>query len=370
LVEVRIGGAKKALYGELEMSNGSIARDIEIKKSSARLGYGSRMTGEASCCRLTPTQVGRHLMAITIAALVMTGCQARLDLSGVLLQQSQPIQRADLLQAAAANEDTIVAVGAMGIVITSEDRGANWQRTTIPGKPFLIDVSACSSSDFFAIDNAGALWARASSNGWLQRPLPEGTEPQALTCDESGTLWLVGGFGTIMSSGNGGGDWETSSLDDDIYLTTVQFVDSAHAYITGEFGTVLQTGDRGATWERVQDLPDNFYPQAAQFTDRRTGWIVGLNGTVLHTGDGGQTWNQEENDSNAPLYGVTSVGDGLVAVGDNATVLYRSPSRPHWVELERSDRMLTYLRGIVALSDDQFAAVGGGILFTSTLPQN
>ena len=327
------------------------------------------MSNEASCCNITATHVRRYYSASMLALLLLAGCQARLDLSGVHAQQSQAIQRADLLQAAAEHEGLIVTVGAMGVVITSEDGGTSWQRTTIVEKPFFIDVSVCPAGDFYAIDNVDGLWSRQSGSSWSSSPLPEGTEPQALTCDDSGTLWVIGGFGTILSSADAGSNWDAYSLDEDVYLTTVQFVDAAHGFVTGEFGTVLYTEDHGSSWQRAQDLPDSFYSQAAYFIDANTGWVVGLNGTIWHTSDGAQTWRQENNGNKAPLYGIATVGDAIVAVGDNATVLYRRRGDPSWSKLEGSVGSRTYLRAIVGLGGDQFTAAGGGVLFTAAVPQ-
>ena len=327
------------------------------------------MSKEASCNNITPTYVGRYCLALMLVLLLVAGCQARLDWSGVHSQQSRSIQRADLLQAATEYKGTIVTVGAMGVVITSEDGGKSWQRTAIVEKPFFIDVSVCPAGDFYAIDNVGVLWSRQSDTSWSQRLLPEGTEPQALTCDVSGTLWVVGGFGTILSSGDAGSNWDAYSLDEDVYLTTVQFVDAAHGFITGEFGIVLYTGNRGLTWQRARDFPDNFYPQAAHFIDESTGWVVGLNGKIWYTSDGAQTWHQENNGNNAPLYGIATVGDAVVAVGDNATVLYRRRSDPSWSKLDSSVSTRMYLRAIVGLGGHQFAAAGGGVLFTGAVPQ-
>ena len=327
------------------------------------------MSNEASCCNTTATPVRRYCSVSMLALLFVAGCQARLDLSHVHWQQSQTIQRADLLQAAAEHAGTIVTVGAMGVVITSEDSGTNWQRTTIVEKPFFIDVSACPDGDFYAIDNVDGLWSRQSGTSWSSRPLPEGTEPQALTCDLSGTLWVVGGFATILSSTDSGSNWDAFSLDEDVYLTTVQFVDAAHGFVTGEFGTVLYTGDHGSSWQRAEDLPDSFYSQAARFIDPSTGWVVGLNGTIWHTSDGAQTWQQENNGNTAPLYGIATVGDAVVTVGDNATVLYRRRSDPSWSKLKSSVGTRTYLRAVVGLGGDQFTAAGGGVLFTAAVPQ-
>ena len=327
------------------------------------------MAKESSCCNIPATHVRRYFPALMIVILLLASCQARLDLSGVQSQQSRSVQRADLLQAAAEHRGTVVTVGAMGVVITSEDGGTSWQRTAIVEKPFLIDVSACPNGEFYAIDNVDMLWSRQSGSSWSPIPLPEGTEPQALTCDASGTLWLVGGFATILSSSDAGSSWDPYSLDEDVYLTTVQFVDAVHGFVTGEFGIVLYTDDGGSTWRQVQNLPDNFYPQAAHFVDQSTGWVVGLNGTIWHTSDGAQTWQQENNGNNAPLYGIAIVGDAVVAVGDNATVLYRHRSKPSWSKLESSVGTRMYLRAIVGLGDQQFTAAGGGVLFTGAVPQ-
>lgn len=328
------------------------------------------MAEEASCCNATPPRVRRYCPILILVQVLVASCQAQLDLSGVQTQQSRPVQRADLLQAAAEHEGTIVTVGAMGVIITSEDGGASWQRTTIAGKPFFLDVSVCPTGDFYSIDKIGVLWSRQSDSSWSPGPLPQGEEPQALTCDRSGTLWVVGGFGTILSSANAGNSWHTYSLDDDIYLTTVQFVDAVHGFVTGEFGIVLYTEDGGSSWQRARELPDNFYAQAARFIDRSTGWVVGLNGTIWYTNDAAKTWHQESNGNNAPLYGIDTVGNVLVAVGDNATVLYREPDDPSWSKLESSAGTRMYLRAIVDLGDSKFMAAGGGVLFTSNLPQS
>jgi len=326
------------------------------------------MAKNASCSNITRSHVNRTRPVLILILSLIAGCQARLDLSGVQMQQSRPVQRADLLQAAAEHAGTIVTVGAMGVILTSEDGGNSWQRTIVAGNPFFLDVSDCPTGAFYSIDTVGVLWSRQSDNSWSSAPLPQGDEPQALTCDPTGKLWVVGGFATIMSSVDSGNSWDTFSLDEDIYLTTVQFVDAVHGFVTGEFGIVLYTNDGGSSWQRARELPDSFYAQAAHFTDRNTGWVVGLNGTIWYTNDAAQSWQKESNGNDAPLYGIDAIGDVLVAVGDNATVLYRRASDPTWSKLDSAVGTRMYLRAIVGLGDRKFAAGGGGVLFTGTLP--
>jgi hypothetical protein len=202
--------------------------------------------------------------------MILAGCEAPLDLAGVNSQLSQPTQRADLFQAAARHQDTVIAVGGMGTIVQSLDGGGSWQRTTVPGKPFLVDVAVCPDGSFHAIDKTDGIWSIQPDGIWARQALPEMTEPQAMTCDASGVIWVTGGFSTILHSTDAGANWDSWSLDEDLYLTTIQFVDQQHGIVTGEFGTVLLTADSGLTWSRADDLPDSFYPQSAYFTSETT----------------------------------------------------------------------------------------------------
>lgn len=312
---------------------------------------------------------GRAVVFCVLLATALAGCEAPLDLTGVNAQLSLPIYRSDLFQATARYQDTVIAVGGMGAVLKSPDGGSSWQRTTLPGKPFLVDVVACPNGNFHAIDKQDGFWSGRPDGLWTRQALPEMTEPQAMTCDASNVLWVTGSFSAILHSTDGGASWESWSGDEDIYLTTIQFVDSRHGIVTGEFGTVLLSADNGISWNRADDLPDSFYPQSTYFSSPATGWVVGLNGTIWKTIDGGQSWQQAPSGISIPLYGITGFGNTLVAVGENTTIVYQKIGASSWSLLNGSVKSRSYLRGIIGLNDNQFiAAGGGGALFAFTLP--
>jgi photosystem II stability/assembly factor-like uncharacterized protein len=305
-----------------------------------------------------------------ILAATLVGCEAPLDLTAVEAESARPTHRADLLQAVARHEDKVVVVGGMGTVLQSADGGGSWQRTTLPGKPFLVDVAACPDGRFYAVEQTDGLWPLQPDGSQNRLALPEMTEPQALTCDASATLWVIGGFSTILHSTDGGSSWESWSLEEDLYLTTIQFIDRDHGVVTGEFGTVLLTADGGLTWVRASDLPDSFYPQAAWFASPTVGWVVGLNGTIWTTEDGAQSWQSMQSGSNAPLYGIAGFDDALLAVGENGAMLHYSVGDPGWAPLEGGTRSRGYLRGVAALKDGSFVvAGGGGVLYTLAAPK-
>jgi len=302
---------------------------------------------------------------------VLAGCEAQLDLSGVDARRSQATHRSDLFQAVARDQDTVITVGGMGAIVQSTDGGDNWIRTTLPGKPFLIDITVCPDGGFHAIEKTDGLWSIQADGSWARQALPEMTEPQAMTCDSNNVIWVTGGFSTIIHSVDAGASWESWTIDEDLYLTTIQFVDDGHGIATGEFGTVLLTADSGVSWDRADDLPDSFYPQSTYFSSPETGWVVGLNGTIWATGNGGQSWQHAPSGTNIPLYGISGFGDTLVAVGENTTILYQSPGDSSWKLLDGAVKSRTYLRGIIGMGGNQFiAAGGGGALFTVTVPQN
>lgn len=301
--------------------------------------------------------------------IVLAGCEAPLDLSGIEAESARPFHRYDLFQAVARHADRVLVVGGMGAVVHSTDGGGSWQRTNLPGKPFLLDVAACPDGGFHAVEQTDGLWSMQPDGAWARQALPDMIEPMALTCDPSGTLWVIGGYSTILHSLDRGASWDRWSLDEDLYLTTIQFIDRDHGVATGEFGTVLLTADGGSTWDRASDLPDSFYPQAAYFASPDAGWVVGLNGTIWATVDGAQTWESMPTGTNAPLYGIAGLGDRLLATGENATVLYHRVGDASWNALEDFTDARGYLRGAVGVGDGRFVvAGGGGALIEVTLP--
>ena len=313
--------------------------------------------------------VGLGRRCCILIGVLLAGCEAPLDLSGVEAELERPVHRADLFQAAARHEDRVVVVGGMGAIVQSTDGGGNWQRTNLPDNPFLLDVTACPDGRFHAIEQTDGLWSLQPDGSWTRQALPEMTEPMALSCDPSATLWVVGGFSTILHSTDGGANLDTWSLEEDLYLTTIQFVDRDHGVSTGEFGTVLLTADGGSTWERASDLPESFYPQAAYFAGPTTGWVVGLNGTIWKTDDSGESWQSIPSSSAAPLYGITGSGDLLLAVGDNATVLHHRLGAAAWAPIEDIVDSRSYLRAVADLGGGRFVVSGGGgALFTVTAP--
>lgn len=302
-------------------------------------------------------------LRLALIALVLSACEAPLNLSGVEQERQKLVHRTDRFQAIDHRGDQMVLVGAHGAVMSSDDAGQNWQRRQLPGKPMLIDVAMCDDGRVAALDSRRHLWVAAAGDADFRSfEIPTQESLLTMDCAPDGRVWVGGSFSTLLSSSDGE-KWQETSLNEDLMFTTLQFLDDQYAVATGEFGSVAVTEDGGANWQPIDPMPNEFYPQASLFTDRNTGWSVGLNGKVLSTKDAGRSWQVQKSETQTPLYGLASNGGKLYAVGDNGTVLRLEGER--WLRMGEEPVGIGYLRAVAALGD-RVVVAGAGVV--SELP--
>ena len=100
----------------------------------------------------------RALAAAVVFTLLLSGCEAQLNLAGVEQQRAQSRMRFDMFQAMARGEDQLIAVSSTGAVLASTTAGLSWERTDLPDNPTLIDIAACPDGRFAALDTRRKLW--------------------------------------------------------------------------------------------------------------------------------------------------------------------------------------------------------------------
>jgi len=312
----------------------------------------------------------RFLNPLLVAGLSSTliGCEAALDVEAVARQAQQPHQRTDFYQAMASNRIVTVLVGNEGVVVSSKDNGAHWQRQQLPTNMSLIDLAVCPDDSFIALSFDNRLWhADPQAQTWTPHTLPSPEQMMATACAPDGAWWAAGAFSTLQSSADQGQNWSEVSLDEDVIFTTLQFVGPRQAVVSGEYGLRFVTQDAGDSWESSGSLPDEFYPHASYYSSLEKGWVGGLNGFIWHTTDGGENWQRQPTDTQAPIFGFIEGSQGLYAVGENATVLQLNGQQ--WRSLPTPDQPL-YLRAGRLLPNQHLLAAGGrGLLLNIPLPK-
>lgn len=288
---------------------------------------------------------------------LLAGCSASADGIGGADAKSNQTERFDAFQAAADNGRILVVVGNNGVVVTSVDRGASWQRREIAKDAALIGIAACADGSFAALDFFHRVWfADASATSWKALPIKEPANPLAIACDRSNRLWVVGSGATIAMSADRGASWTKTVVGDDLLLATIQFVDGERVFVTGEFGSVFASNDGGATWKAKTKIGADFYPYAAHFSDAQNGWVAGLAGVVMRTEDGGTTWQKTANPVGAPVYGLAVDRGEAVGVGVNG-LMFRF-REANWTLADV--RPVAYLRAVLPLPEGKLLLAGSG----------
>ena len=180
--------------------------------------------------------------------------------------------------------------------------------------------------------------------------------------------WAVGESGTIICTKDGGLTWkkQTSPATSE-RLLQVRFIDERRGMAIGTYGVILRTTDGGATWTRVPSFREDVTLNDLAFIDDHEGWIAGEFQTILHTTDGGATWTRQHGGKNGRLFGLAFRDSKHgVAVGTQGAVLVTADGGKTWKEgrtatadtllkvryFGPSSLMAVGLRGAVAASAD------------------
>ena len=307
-------------------------------------------------------------MALLFIAL--GACEAPLDLSYVEAEVAKNLRRYDILQAAAHSGDEVMVVSSVGAIVVSTDGGENWQRFELPGRPPLIDITACPSGEFFALDTERRIWSRGGESGqWISSDLDTPESTLSIHCAPNGRLWVTASFSTLYWSEGDMQRWTEFSLYEDLQFTAVRFVDEQKGFALGEFGTVLTSTDSGDSWQALEPIPNEFYPMGVDFLNAQTGWAGGLDGVIWQTTDGGLSWERQRSVTSAPIYNIHASEHGVFAVGGSAKLVERVGGK--WQTFEGGTEVLAFMRGVETLDNGSLLVAGGaGTLAVIPLAQH
>jgi photosystem II stability/assembly factor-like uncharacterized protein len=250
--------------------------------------------------------------------------------------------------------------GQNGLILHTKDGGETWQKQQSGTEVAIFALSffdrnhgwgAADRATYLRTTNGGESW----EVGYIQ-PSLEGVSEEATLAMvdpnlydvhfiDANTGWMVGDFGKIYHSTDGGVTWKEqqnsllgqAGIDDALNLPTffgVSFANATEGVVVGLEGKVGKTTNGGEQWTFTADelslfSPDPLYAplllgdskgwvvgaagrvlqlrngewkpaslgmpivtwlRAVDFFDDNHGWIVGGYGTILHTTDGGKSW--------------------------------------------------------------------------------
>ncbi|ORT82935.1 glycosyl hydrolase [Burkholderia puraquae] len=191
----------------------------------------------------------------------------------------------------------VVSVGANGIVLLSDNRGATYrQAKAVPVSSTLTSVSFIDAS----------------------------------------TGWAVGHWGAILKTTDGGETWEIQRLatTEDRPLFGVHFIDANHGVAVGLWSLILVTDDGGKTWtKREAVLPNGKKSDLNLFGlfSNKNGEIFATaeKGQLLISRDKGNTWESVETGYKGSFWCGVALPDGVLLVGGLRGTLMRSEDNGH-----------------------------------------
>lgn len=296
--------------------------------------------------------------------------------------------RAVFLGAAMAGP-RLVAVGERGMVVLSDDGGAQWRQAPVPTSVTLTAVRFADDRRGVAVghgatvlvtDDGGATWTRrldgrqaaalaleAARRSGDPGRIKEAQQLQAQGADKpflDVLLWdaqkflAVGAYGIAFATTDGGLSWSP-------WMDRIPNAKGHHLYVASRFGDTLliageqgllaRSGDNGKTFSPLPSPYKGSWFAAALRQDEIV--LAGLRGNVWRSANAGKTWVQIGNPSQASITSlVQSQGQLLLAnhagmvlrlQGDALSPLNREPMAP--------------LAGLVTVGDRLFGVGVAGI---------
>lgn len=193
----------------------------------------------------------------------------------------------------------LLAAGAMGEILYTDDRGAHWRpaRRDHDRRALLVDMA-------FA---------------------PDGK-----------TGFAVGHEGWILRTSDGGDSWQevAFSKENGEPLMSIARLPSGHWITVGAFGRALVSKDGGQTWQPLAlpaEVEDKHLNHIASAADGQSWLIVGERGMVLRSTDAGQSWQSEPDFYNGSFYNaMPASGGGWLVYGMRGNVFLQAAPGAAW----------------------------------------
>ncbi|HYV57119.1 MAG TPA: YCF48-related protein [Candidatus Nitrosopolaris sp.] len=273
-------------------------------------------------------------------------------------------------------------VGELGRIFHTSDGGATWERQDAGTKRPLLAVAcvdartawiAGKEGSVFGTTDGGATWAAATTGS--------SRHIFALGFANRQRGHAAGDFGTMVHTEDGGHTWAVahvppevelpaSALDagvdpGDVNLYALSYGDADHLWVVGEFGIIMASEDGGRTFHQQRSGVESTL-FGVHFSDAERGWAVGIDSVILRTEDGGATWApQRAPTQQRSLYDVFVQGARGWVVGDQGTVLISSDGGGSWtVELLPIEFAARWIRSVWLTRTGVGLAVGAeGLVF-------
>lgn len=245
--------------------------------------------------------------------------------------------QSSVMMAVATAGKRLVAVGERGIVLTSDDNGANWRQASVPVSVGLTNVRFVSETVGWAVGHSGVV-LKSQDGGLTWVKQLDGTKVAAIVMETAQAYAQAHPEDMKSRRLLGEADQKLAEGADKPFLD-LYFKNEREGLIVGAYGLFLATGDGGQTWQGRQDRLDNrkglhLYAIDAAGDDLL---ISGEQGTLVHSADGGRSFTAAKLPYDGTYFGVRHVGNGVIAFGLRGNAYWSGDGLRSWQKVETND---------------------------------
>jgi len=231
------------------------------------------------------------------------------------------------------------AVGTPGSLYVTTNGGKTWRQRPLGNTDWLTAVDFVSAKVGWVLgvyneSVPARIWCTLDGGRhWVEQANP--TDCDVLTdikFTDNQTGIVVGRYGTILRTLDGGTSWLAMTSGTSDGLGAVDFPTAAVGYATAMSGRMLKTINGGTSWTTLttgvtEDL------RGVRFVSATRGWVVGNGGRILRTKDGGAKWTKQKSGTGKALAGVDFVSATRGwAVGAMGTILRTTNGGAKWTK--------------------------------------
>jgi photosystem II stability/assembly factor-like uncharacterized protein len=163
----------------------------------------------------------------------------------------------------------------------------------------FFSVACLPSGKCYVVGTEGALLTSTDGGkNWERRAIAERGDLSWYDlysirfANDGKTGWVGGESGQILKTADGGQTWTNQASGTTENIFRIAVIDPQTAYASGSNGLLMSTTDGGTHWQ-VQKLKSGLIFLDIAFADAQNGWTVGEFETIMHTADGGKTWTPQ-----------------------------------------------------------------------------
>lgn len=234
----------------------------------------------------------------------------------------------------------LVAVGERGVIVWSDDGGANWTQARVPLSVTLTAVTFVDARKGWAVGHDGAVLH--SSDGGQQWALQFDGERAnaAVLASRKAAVQAARGPEALEAAESALAELEENiGFGPSRPMLDVCFRDARQGWVVGAFGQVFRTEDGGGSWVYAGDaLPNPTGLHCNRLTALPDGSLViaAEAGQLFRSRDDGRSWQSHDTGYAGHLYGVLPGGAPgvLIAYGFAGHVLRSDDDGQRWQDLQ------------------------------------